>query len=126
MQGFLVHNFTLILHFQAGDFLFAHFLPHPEPGSHHCGQAKGELPIQVDVNPLGILLLGFNRRNPLYHVKKRTAADRLFWGATAVEIDLDLRLCLHPAQGKKDTDKLSGAGNESVTAGGKVGKPFVF
>jgi hypothetical protein len=78
MQGFLVRNFMLILRFQAGDFLFAQFLSHSQPGSHHGGQAESELSIQVKVHPLGILLLGFNRRNPLYHVKKHTAADRLF------------------------------------------------
>ena len=31
------------------------------------GQPEGELPVQVNIHPLGILLLGFNRRDPLYH-----------------------------------------------------------
>ena len=85
MQSFLIRDFKLVPGFQAGNFLIAQLLPNLEPGSQEAGQAEGELPIQVNIHPLGVLLLGFNRRNPLDHIKKHTASGRLFAGATAVE-----------------------------------------
>ena len=67
VQGFLISNFALILKFQTANFLFAQFLAHLEPGRYDTGQTEGELPVQVNIHPLGIFLLGFYRRNSLYH-----------------------------------------------------------
>jgi hypothetical protein len=126
VQGFLVRYLALIFGFQAGDFLFAQVLPHLEPCCHDAGQAEGEFPVQVDIHPLGILLLGFNCRNPMYHLLKSAQPLAAFSSGPRLRNNKPGLPSVPALVQGKGTDKLSRTGNGSVTYGGNAGRSFVF
>ena len=62
-QRLLERPFSRILGLQLLNFLFIQLLADPQPRGSDAFQPEGEFPIEVDVHPIGAILLNFDRSN---------------------------------------------------------------